>query len=108
MPARPPHGPDADTCRKRVHFDVSTIASAAPRRSVGTWVAVGLVLIVIVFGAVFASRFGRDPDLVASPLIGQAAPDLSLPLLETTGDVLLSDLAGDKTCRTSRRPAPVH
>jgi len=69
--------------------------AAPPRRSVGTWVAVGLVIIVIVFGAVFASRFGRDPDLVASPLIGQSAPDLSLPLLETTGDVALGDLEGD-------------
>ena len=60
---------------------------APPRRSVGTWVAVGLVLIVIVFGAVFASRFGHVPDLVGSPLIGQPAPDITLPLLETTGYV---------------------
>ena len=68
---------------------------AAPRRSVGTWVAFGVVVFVIVFGAVFASRFGRDPDLVASPLIGQSAPDLTLPLLETTGELELADLEGD-------------
>ncbi len=68
---------------------------APSRRSVGTWVAVGLVLIVIVFGAVFASRFGRDPDLVASPLIGQQAPALDLPLLESTGSLELADLEGD-------------
>jgi cytochrome c biogenesis protein CcmG/thiol:disulfide interchange protein DsbE len=66
-----------------------------PRRRVGTWVAAGVVLIVIVFGAVFASRFGRDPDLVASPLIGQPAPALTLPLLEAVGDVALADLEGD-------------
>ena len=75
--------------------DAGSLDEAPPRRSVGTWVAVGLVLVVIVFGAVFASRFGRDPDLVASPLIGQPAPDLTLPLLETAGDLDLADLAGD-------------
>ena len=69
--------------------------SAPPRRNIGVWVAVAIGLIVIVFGAVFASRFGRDPDLVASPLIGQPAPVVTLPYLEIDGDFQFDDLAGD-------------
>lgn len=55
----------------------------------------GVGVFVIVFGAVFANRFGRDPDLVASPLIGQAPPDVRLPYLETEGDFGFADLNGD-------------
>jgi len=58
-------------------------------------VAVGVGILVIVFGAVFASRFGRDPDLVASPLIGRPTPAVAMPYLETTGELSLADLAGD-------------
>ncbi len=61
----------------------------------GTWVAVGIGLLVIIFGAVFASRFGRDPDLVASPMIGRAAPAVAMPYLEKAGDMSLADLRGD-------------
>lgn len=69
----------------------------APRqsRNLGAWIAVGIGLVVIVFGAVFASRFGVDPDLVASPLIGQPAPDVTLPFLEFEGELTLADLEGD-------------
>lgn len=70
-------------------------APSAPRRSLGVWVAVVVGIVVIIFGAVFASRFGRDPDLVASPLIGEQAPDTVLPFLEFEGDMRLSDLEGD-------------
>jgi len=47
---------------------------------------------VVVAGAVglsvaLATQFGRDPNLVTSPLIGRPAPDLSLPRLEGTGEV---------------------
>ncbi|NND04213.1 MAG: redoxin domain-containing protein [Acidimicrobiia bacterium] len=59
------------------------------------WVAVVVGVVVIVFGAVFASRFGVDPDLVASPLIGQPAPDVTLPYLEFEADLALSELEGD-------------
>lgn len=70
-------------------------ATLAPRPHIGTWIAVGVGVFVIVFGAVFANRFGRDPDLVASPLIGQAPPDVRLPYLETEGDFGFADLNGD-------------
>lgn len=56
-------------------------------------VAVGLA--VIVLGVVFSSRFGTDPSLTASPLIGQPAPDLSVPYLEVEGDFDFSTLDGD-------------
>lgn len=69
-------------------------ASSRPGR-VGVWIAVGVGAIVIVFGAVFASRFGVDPDLVASPLIGQPAPDVTLPYLEFEADLSLGELEGD-------------
>lgn len=67
----------------------------APRRNLGVWVAVAVGVVVIVFGAVFASRFGRDPDLTASPLIGQPAPQITLPYLEFEADFSLQDLEGD-------------
>lgn len=74
-----------------------TDANAAPQsqRPIGVWVAVAVGVVVIIFGAVFASRFGRDPELVASPLIGQPAPTASLPFLEFDADLRLQDLTGD-------------
>lgn len=69
--------------------------ATSARRPIGVWVAVAITILVIVFGAVFASRFGRDPDLVASPLIGHPAPELVLPFLEFEADLSLQDLQGD-------------
>jgi cytochrome c biogenesis protein CcmG, thiol:disulfide interchange protein DsbE len=56
-------------------------------------VAVGLG--VIVLGVVFSSRFGTDPSLTASPLIGTPAPDVTVPYLEVDGDFDLASLEGD-------------
>lgn len=56
-------------------------------------VAVGLAAIVL--AVVFSRRFGTDPSLTASPLIGQPAPDLSVPYLEVEGDFDFSTLDGD-------------
>ena len=61
----------------------------------GNWVAVGVGLVVIVFGAVFAGRFNRDPDMVASPMIGRPAPAVAMPYLEKNGELALTDLQGD-------------
>ena len=49
----------------------------------------------IVFAVVLASRFGTDPGLVESPLIGQPAPEFDLESLDGSGTVSLSDMAGD-------------
>lgn len=58
------------------------------------WVALGVVVAAIAVGAVFGSRLGQDPALVDSPLIGQPAPDATLPNLEGSGSVRLADLRG--------------
>ncbi len=49
----------------------------------------------IVLTVAFAGRFGIDPSLVASPLIGRPAPAVSLPYLEREGELSLSELRGE-------------
>lgn len=51
-----------------------------------------LAAAVLVF--VFNGRFGEDPRLVDSPLVGQPVPDLTLPYLEEDGALTLSELDG--------------
>jgi hypothetical protein len=66
-----------------------------PERRWGVRLAVlSIVAAVLVLGAVFGSRFGKDPRLVESPLIGKPAPDVVLPFLEREGELALSDLQG--------------
>lgn len=43
---------------------------------------IGLAAATVVLAVVLASRFGSDPGLVESPLIGQPAPEFDLPTLE--------------------------
>lgn len=47
-----------------------------------------------VLAVVFASRFGTDPRLVTSPLIGQPVPGVGLPYLETQGQLDLDQIRG--------------
>lgn len=64
----------------------------------GRWLRItGLVVAAatIVFAVVLASRFGADPGLVESPLIGQAAPDFELPTLDGSQSLALSELRGE-------------
>lgn len=56
------------------------------------FVVAGLTL---VFAVVLASRFGSDPGLVESPLLGKPAPEFDLPLLDGVGNVASSDLRGE-------------
>jgi cytochrome c biogenesis protein CcmG/thiol:disulfide interchange protein DsbE len=44
---------------------------------------------------VFVTRFGADPTMADSPLIGEEAPNVTLSLLESEGSVKLSDLQGE-------------
>lgn len=53
----------------------------------------GLITVVLV--VVFASRFGADPTLSPSPLIGTAAPEIELDLVESDDTLSLSDLRGE-------------
>lgn len=67
-----------------------------PRRSLlPFWIVVVVGLVVILLGVVFSRRFGTDPTLTASPLIGQQVPELALPYLEQEGEFLFSELDGD-------------
>lgn len=71
-------------------------ASATRTRSWRTVRIVALAVVAVVIGvaAVLGSRIQQDTTLVESPLIGQPAPDVTLPELEGTGSVSLADLRG--------------
>jgi cytochrome c biogenesis protein CcmG/thiol:disulfide interchange protein DsbE len=58
------------------------------------WAATGVVVLSVVMAVIFTTRFGEDPNLVPSPLLGQAAPALELPLLDGSGTMDLSTLEG--------------
>lgn len=59
------------------------------------WLGYGIALAAVAFAVVLASRFGSDPGLVDSPLLGESAPDFSLAPLEGGDPVSLDDLAGE-------------
>ena len=66
-----------------------------PKRRWGLWLAMlSVVSFAVVLGVVFGSRFGKDPRLVESPLIGKPSPDAVLPFLEQEGELSLSELRG--------------
>lgn len=61
------------------------------------WVWFGAVAgLVIVTGAavVFASRFGTDPTLGPSPLVGKPAPEIAVTSIDDSSIVTLADFAG--------------
>ncbi len=51
-------------------------------------------LIAVVLAVVFSTRFGADPRLSPSPLIGNPVPDVTLDLVESDDSLRLRDLAG--------------
>jgi len=59
------------------------------------WVGYGVALAAVAFAVVLASRFGTDPGLVESPLLGRPAPEFELAPLEGGDPVSLIDLRGD-------------
>ncbi len=59
------------------------------------WTGLGIALGTVVLAVVLASRFGGDPTLVDSPLIGQPAPEFELMTLDGSDEVALGDLHGD-------------
>jgi cytochrome c biogenesis protein CcmG, thiol:disulfide interchange protein DsbE len=59
------------------------------------WVGIGVIAVTVVLAVVLASRFGTDPGLVDSPLIGHPAPDFDLETLDGSGRLALADLSGD-------------
>lgn len=58
------------------------------------WAMVGILAFVALLAYGFSGRFGVNPRLVDSPLVGQPLPNLTLDYLEAEGALSLSDLAG--------------
>ncbi len=78
----------------------SSTPEATAKESTGStswlfWIAVAAAAGVVVIGVVFSQRFGSDPTLQASPLIGQTVASVEAPLLEVEGVLDFDDLRGD-------------
>jgi cytochrome c biogenesis protein CcmG, thiol:disulfide interchange protein DsbE len=59
------------------------------------WAVVVASIGFLILAVVFASRFGSDPSLTSSPLIGQAAPVSPIGLQDGSGTASVGDFAGD-------------
>ena len=59
------------------------------------WVGIGVIAVTVVLAVVLASRFGTDPGLVDSPLIGHPAPEFDLQTLDGSSTLALEELSGD-------------
>ncbi|MDV6011851.1 redoxin domain-containing protein [Haloechinothrix sp. LS1_15] len=62
---------------------------------VARWLALGVAVLGIGLGIVFAGRLDQDPTLIDSPLIGEPAPTREVPELEDDGTFSLEELRGD-------------
>lgn len=80
--------PDEDTPRRTAR---PRGRAGLPVRLAGFAVVAGSLVLALILG----SRFGTDPNFVASPLIGQPAPDVTLQYLADTGDFSLRQLRGN-------------
>jgi cytochrome c biogenesis protein CcmG/thiol:disulfide interchange protein DsbE len=59
------------------------------------WVAIAAAIAFMLLAIIFASRFGSDPSISSSPLIGKPAPTAPIALLDGTGEASLNDFPGD-------------
>ena len=58
------------------------------------WVLMAAVIVLLVLGVVISRRFGSDPTITASPLIGKPVPPVTVPYLEEPGGLAIADLEG--------------
>lgn len=72
--------------------ELTTPRRRASGMKIAAWAVVALSVVLAV---VFASRFGSDPALSESPLLGRPAPEVTLPRLLGSGEVSLSDYSGE-------------
>lgn len=78
--------------------DTDDRPTARPRAQRGSrlvWGVIAGVLAFMVISVIFAGRFGSDPGLSASPLIGQPAPADPIALQDDSGTVSVADHLGD-------------
>jgi cytochrome c biogenesis protein CcmG/thiol:disulfide interchange protein DsbE len=59
------------------------------------WTGLAVVGATVILAVVLASRFGTDPGLVDSPLLGEPAPEFDLAGLDGSDGTALSELRGD-------------
>ncbi|HHC08460.1 MAG TPA: redoxin domain-containing protein [Actinobacteria bacterium] len=59
------------------------------------WGAIAAAVAVVGLGIVFAGRFGTDPTIASSPLIGKPVPAVSMPDFDGNGTIDLAALEGD-------------
>jgi cytochrome c biogenesis protein CcmG/thiol:disulfide interchange protein DsbE len=67
------------------------------RGGAAAWIAIVAGIGVVVVGIVFADRFGSDPTLTASPLIGQPVPAVTVAGFDGGEPIDLTALEGDIT-----------
>ena len=59
------------------------------------WAAIAAAVGFMLLAIIFASRFGGDPAISSSPLIGNPAPTSPMELLDGAGEVSLADFPDD-------------
>ncbi|MDK1018194.1 MAG: redoxin domain-containing protein [Actinomycetota bacterium] len=59
------------------------------------WVVIAAGLVFFAFAMVFAGRFGTDPSISSSPLMGKPAPVTEIALMDGSGRITIDDYAGD-------------
>ena len=59
------------------------------------WLVMGAVVTILVIGVALSQRFGADPTITASPLIGRAMPEATVAYLEQPGEFTTADLSGE-------------
>lgn len=72
-----------------------TETTATDRGSRIVWVVIVAGLAFVVLAVIFAGRFGTDPRISSSPLIGKPAPNSDIALMDGSGSVLIDDFRGD-------------
>jgi cytochrome c biogenesis protein CcmG, thiol:disulfide interchange protein DsbE len=82
------------TAIRQARHDAGRPPARPPRVRWARWLAIAAVVAVAATGGVLGARFGTDPTLVASPLLGRPAPRATLPPLDGGGQVSLEALQG--------------
>ncbi len=66
------------------------------KRGSGVKIAAWVVVVAsAVLAVAFSTRFGSDPSLSASPLIGKQAPEVVVSTLDGSGELALSEVDGE-------------